>query len=181
MFFGRFLSRGHMIRRIIVLALLCLPNVLLANRFVAEGYCVIVLASKPTVEQAVADARIRWSDHDVTIYRSKNGWFAITGARLASSQQAHTVKRLKVQGKLPPDAFCSSGNSFIAMALKIASTAPNSAVGKQTLLESKRCLVRSQRRTSATPKNVFCNSPWHSRGITTDSLTALGANLAIVL
>jgi S1-C subfamily serine protease len=85
-----------------------------AERFVAEGTCVVVLASKPTFAEARADVRVRWSDRDTTIYRSRNGWYAITSDTLANAGSRDRIARMKARGRVPGDAFCSTGKAYVS-------------------------------------------------------------------
>lgn len=86
-----------------------------AGVFVPDGKCVIVLASKPTEAEAIADVRRRWSDRNTAVYRSANGWFAITGALIWESDARDRLALLKARGRIPADALCSSGSKYIQL------------------------------------------------------------------
>ena len=86
-----------------------------AQGFFPPDRCVIVLASKPSAAEAIADVAARWSDRDTAIYRSQNGWFAITGAVLAKDVAQDRLERLKARGQVPGDAICSSGRSYLQL------------------------------------------------------------------
>lgn len=93
---------------------LCLPNLLVAQSFFANGQCAIVLASKPSATLAIEEAKSRFRDKDVTIYRSKNGWYATTWSVLEISGSKQTLQRLKAAGEIPQDALCSRGRSYVS-------------------------------------------------------------------
>jgi len=83
-----------------------------AERFVPQGFCVVVLASRPTMDTALEEVRARWSDRDVTISRAKNGWYALTSRVIPQSNSAAVLASEKAAGRIPQDAICSSGQSY---------------------------------------------------------------------
>ncbi|MDQ2093622.1 S1C family serine protease [Rhodalgimonas zhirmunskyi] len=87
----------------------------LARGYVPDGKCVIVLASKPSIAEAIADVRARWSDRDTVIYQSRNGWYAITGDVVWKTVAEDRLASLKARGRVPGDALCSSGASYVAL------------------------------------------------------------------
>jgi len=68
----------------------------------------------------VEDVRERWSDRDITIYKSKNGWFAITSRLLQNSVSKGVLNADKARGYIPSDSICSSGRSYVQRVSRIA-------------------------------------------------------------
>ena len=97
-----------------------------ALAFIPEGYCTIVLSSRASLSQALEDVSQRWSNQDVTVYKSKNGWFAITSQVVPIAQRERILNREKAAGRVPNDALCSSGKNYISLASQIpADTDPD--------------------------------------------------------
>ena len=123
-----------------------------AQNFFAAGTCAIVLASKPSEAAARADARARFSDKHVSIYRASNGWYALTWKTVPIAQSRSELARLKQRGEIPSDALCSRGSGYINRAAYIAprATSAPSRVSdvEASLLEplNANLLTRSEKR-----------------------------------
>jgi len=62
-----------------------------------------------------AEAFVRGSAIDLTAFRTKNGWFAITLSERCDYGRATTLLPiLKSSGKIPTDAFVTYGNTYVA-------------------------------------------------------------------
>ena len=109
--------------RLISLTLAALTLATSALAQVPDGYCTVVLSSRPTLAQAADDVRARWSDRDTTVYLSQNGWYAIT-AQVVRKDRADTVlAQGKASGRLPDDALCSAGKSYTRVAARFDAAA----------------------------------------------------------
>ena len=56
------------VMRLISLTLVALSLATSAIAQIPDGYCTVVLSSRPTLAQAAEDVRARWSDRDTTVY-----------------------------------------------------------------------------------------------------------------
>lgn len=109
-----------MLARLFVVLAFLLATSASAQGFVPHGQCVVVLASKPSSQAAIAEAQSRFADKAVTIYRARNGWFAITWRTLARASSAQQLATYKAAGTVPPDALCSGGSSYVARVATLA-------------------------------------------------------------
>jgi len=75
------------------------------------GNCLIVAASRRTLDQSLDFIRGLPERRDVRLFRSSNGWFAITVAEVPSHDSAFYIQRLIARG-YPGDMFCSTGSRF---------------------------------------------------------------------
>ncbi|WP_051539367.1 S1C family serine protease [Sulfitobacter sp. 20_GPM-1509m] len=109
--------------RLFSLTLVALSLATSALAQIPDGYCTVVLSSRPTLAQAAEDVRARWSDRDTTVYLSQNGWYAIT-AQVVRKDRADTVlAQGKAAGRLPNDALCSAGKSYTRVAARFDAAA----------------------------------------------------------
>lgn len=110
----------------LTLALLSLATSALSQ--IPDGYCAVVLSSRPTLALAADDVRARWSDRDTTVYLSQNGWYAIT-AQVVHMERADTVlAQGKASGRLPNDALCSAGKGYTRVAARFDAVATGSNI-----------------------------------------------------
>lgn len=114
--------------RLISLTLAALTFATSAVAQIPDGYCAVVLSSRPTLAQAADDVRARWSDRDTTVYLSQNGWYAIT-AQVVRKDRADTVlAQGKAAGRLPNDALCSAGKSYTRVAARFDAAATGDSI-----------------------------------------------------
>ncbi len=71
---------------------------------------------------ALEDVRNRWQHRDIAIYKSSNGWFAITSSVIRTTSGAGFLAREKAAGRIPQDALCSSGNSYVQRVTRLAAS-----------------------------------------------------------
>ena len=93
-----------------------------AGALLPAGHCAIVLSSRSDLSAAVEDVRRRWSDRDTTIYKSSNGWYAITSQVIARDDSAAVLARKKAAGTIPQDAICSAGTRYVQRVARMAAT-----------------------------------------------------------
>ncbi|MCC5966116.1 MAG: hypothetical protein JJU24_08255 [Natronohydrobacter sp.] len=93
------------------------PNMAIAQTtLVPEGQCAVVVASRQTIEDARNYIERNIIDPAGTVvFRSQNGWYAISIGALATEIQADWLAREKSAGRVPGDAYCSMGARFEAV------------------------------------------------------------------
>lgn len=94
----------------------------LAGPMVPDGFCTVVLSSRPSLSAALDDVRDRWAQRDITIYKASNGWFAVTSQIIPAATGAQVLARDKAAGRIPQDAICSSGNSYVQRVTRLAAS-----------------------------------------------------------
>ena len=78
------------------------------------GHCYIIAASRPNLSEARAYAQSYTSTiHPLTIYRSSNGWYAISAGTVRKDSAKTKINTMKSHGQLPTDAYCGAGERFI--------------------------------------------------------------------
>jgi hypothetical protein len=86
----------------------------LADPLVEPGTCELIIASRPTLEEAkqvvsgVTDKRF------VKIFQAQNGWYAISIGALRPDEEEPIMTKWKASGKIPQDAYCSTGKKYVA-------------------------------------------------------------------
>lgn len=97
--------------------------------------CYVVTASRQTIAEAQAFAE-QWfgGRSGVRIFRSDNGWYAISAGVVAKSEADWRLSQLKTQGTIPGDSYCSTGRRFEAEILQAgAGAAPAPAPAERIL------------------------------------------------
>ena len=91
------------------------PRLVSGNYDLGSNRCYVVTASRPTQAEALAFAN-QWfpGRGDVQIFRSDNGWFAISAGIVAKSEADWRLNQLKSAGTIPSDSYCSTGSRFRA-------------------------------------------------------------------
>ncbi len=85
------------------------------NYTLADTQCYIITASRPTVGEAQAFAASWFPGRSgVRIFRSDNGWYAISFETARKSDSEWRLSQLKSQNAIPGDSYCSSGRRFVA-------------------------------------------------------------------
>ena len=78
--------------------------------------CVLVVASRPTVQKAreyiIANIQDR---RFMKAFKSENGWIAISIGTLKPHEVEPTLKRWKASGKIPQDSYCSTGTKYVGV------------------------------------------------------------------
>jgi hypothetical protein len=85
---------------------------------IPSGWCAVTIASRPNLQEAVDFVALlpRGQLHDVEIYPSSNGWFAISSRRVPQAQANAALAQGKAAGLYPDDAYCTTGARFGAPA-----------------------------------------------------------------
>lgn len=89
------------------------PRLVSGNYDIGPNRCYVVTASRPTVDEATAFAS-NWfpGRGDVQIFRSDNGWYAISAGIVSKSEADWRLNQLKSAGTIPSDSYCSTGSRF---------------------------------------------------------------------
>lgn len=89
------------------------PTLVSGNYNLGSSRCYVVTASRPTEAEAIAFAN-QWfpGRGDVQIFRSDNGWYAISAGIVSKSESDWHLNQLKSQGTIPSDSYCSTGSRF---------------------------------------------------------------------
>ncbi|MEP3588000.1 MAG: hypothetical protein ABJN18_00400, partial [Marinobacter sp.] len=90
------------------------PQIREVDTFVLPGKCLVVAASRATLDEArrfvvELDERL----DNVRVFRSENGWYAVTVGIYDYNRGVNSASELISQGMIPTDAFCSSGKSYV--------------------------------------------------------------------
>lgn len=86
----------------------------LAEPLVEPGTCELIIAARPTLEEAkqvvsgVTDKRF------VKIFQAQNGWYAISIGALRPDEEEPIMAKWKASGKIPQDAYCSTGEKYVS-------------------------------------------------------------------
>ncbi len=102
----------------ILLFVFCLVAGPLAAQFdprapIPDGRCVLVVASRPSVDDSRAYiAGMAQIPPFTQVFPSSNGWYAITVGSLTTAERDATMARWKAQGRIPQDSFCTFGADF---------------------------------------------------------------------
>lgn len=73
----------------------------------------IVIASRPTLEEAISIARLYRQTFKYTdIFSSSNGWYAITIGTIDYPTDEFRLEQYISEGKVPSDSYFSQGNNF---------------------------------------------------------------------
>ncbi|MCT4607610.1 MAG: hypothetical protein N4A70_00230 [Pelagimonas sp.] len=87
-----------------------------ANRAgIRPEHCALIVASRktlPEVHTYIQEFRDT-QDWNWKVFKASNGWFAISSSLVEKDQASESLERLKAQGKIPSDAFCTAGNNFV--------------------------------------------------------------------
>lgn len=85
---------------------------------IPSGWCAVTIASRPNLQEAVNFVALlpRGQLHEVEIYPSSNGWFAISTRRVPQAQANAALAQGKAAGLYPDDAYCTTGARFGAPA-----------------------------------------------------------------
>lgn len=100
-----------------------------AQSFFPSGSCAVVVAARPSVQEA---RNYIWENgwQDVArIFESTNGWFAITAGVIPNDGSTDEIARLKNRGTVPGDAYCTSGWSYVReVAWRADNSSPDSPI-----------------------------------------------------
>lgn len=85
-----------------------------AAPLVKPGTCELVVASRSSLSAARAYVRSNVSNTKHTkIFKSQNGWYAISIGALTPSEEKPIISKWKSSGKIPRDAYCSTGKKYV--------------------------------------------------------------------
>lgn len=85
-----------------------------AQTWFGTDRCAVVAASRPSLSEAQSWIATNGFETLARVFRSTNGWFAIT-AGVIPEQSAKRIIQARVEaGYLPPDAYCSDGSAYLA-------------------------------------------------------------------
>jgi V8-like Glu-specific endopeptidase len=98
------------------------PRMVAGNYDLGSGRCYLITASRPTLAEAEQFIG-QWfrGRSDIEVFRSENGWFAVSAGILPKAESEGRLARLKAQGSVPQDSYCSSGNRFREKLLRTGS------------------------------------------------------------
>lgn len=108
---------------------------------IPKDKCVLIVASRKNMRD-VKD----YIDENITntrylnIYRSSNGWYAVSIGFLDKTQKKSTLKSWKRVGKIPHDSLCSNGSRYLY------EVSPNGTI--QKVLSNKKGAYRSTNSSS---------------------------------
>lgn len=91
-----------------------LPTLAFAENLVPNGECALVVASRETMSEVRSYVRSISDQRYLQIYKSSNGWYAISIGTLKSHEVDPVMRRWRASGKIPQDSLCSSGRGYIA-------------------------------------------------------------------
>jgi hypothetical protein len=81
---------------------------------VEPGTCELIVAARQTLDEAkqyaagVADKRF------LKIFQAENGWYAVSIGALRPEEEEPMMAKWKASGKIPSDAYCSTGEKYVA-------------------------------------------------------------------
>ncbi|MGY6697708.1 MAG: hypothetical protein ACXIUW_17010 [Roseinatronobacter sp.] len=82
---------------------------------VEPGTCELIVASRPNFSAARAYIRANIQDTRFTrIFKSSNGWYAISIGSLRSHEEKSVMQNWKASGRIPQDSLCSRGQKYLA-------------------------------------------------------------------
>lgn len=84
-----------------------------AQSYFPSGSCAVVVAARPSVQEARSYIWANGWQDIARIFESSNGWFAITVGVIPNAGSTEEIARLKGQGTVPDDAYCSSGWPYV--------------------------------------------------------------------
>ncbi|NVK30114.1 MAG: hypothetical protein HWE20_03860 [Gammaproteobacteria bacterium] len=116
--------------------------------------CVIVIASRPTLEQ-VNEYYFGIPQNKrylVNVFPSSNNWYAITYGFVNNDTRKEAIAQLVAQGEIPPDSFCASGRAFFTR-LKINSSGVSSSGNSSSINISSLDLTPTSHSASGSPNS----------------------------
>lgn len=89
------------------------PRLVAGNYNLGSSRCYVVTASRATVAEAESFIA-NWfpGRSDVQVFRSDNGWYAISAGIVSKSEADWRLNQLKSAGTIPSDSYCSTGSRF---------------------------------------------------------------------
>ena len=94
-----------------------------AEAFVQDGSCAVIVASRKSMAEVDAFVRANPQISFGPVFSSRNGWYAISAGTVEKDAADEHLSRLKARGIIPPDSYCSEGESYTAIARTPASAA----------------------------------------------------------
>lgn len=93
-----------------------------AAAFFPNGQCALVVASRPSVEEARTYILENGWANLASVYLSDNGWYAIAVDMVNTDKAAAVLNSRKAAGYYPSDAYCSTGQKYVREVAWQAST-----------------------------------------------------------
>lgn len=98
----------------VLLSAALVGNAAFAGPMVKPGTCELVVASRSSLSKARSYVQSKVSNKAHTkIFKSTNGWYAVSIGALTPKEEEPIISRWKASGKIPQDAFCSTGKKFV--------------------------------------------------------------------
>lgn len=112
-----------------------------------EGKCAVIAASRSTLSEARQWIYESGYEDEAHVYYSENGWYAITLGLVSISESRSIIDRSIRTGKLPSDAYCSTGAKYIRkVEWRYASSQPASSPTDLWSSFDARPLTKSEKR-----------------------------------
>lgn len=104
-----------LLRRAVAATLIAVaaPHAAVAAPFFGEGRCALIVASRPDRPSAEAYVAAHRIGPGARLFASRNDWLAISTGLLGTHEADVTIARLKATGRVPPDAYCSTGEAYV--------------------------------------------------------------------
>ena len=84
----------------------------ISSEFVPDNECALIVASRQTIGEVNEYIATLDDTRHLAVYKSQNGWYAISIGTLEPHQIQPVMSKWKSQGKIPYDSFCSKGTRF---------------------------------------------------------------------
>lgn len=137
-----------------------------AQSLLPRGECALIVASRSTISQARAYTKGISDKRHLQIFKSSNGWYAISIGTLKPSEVEPVMARWKASGKIPKDSLCSSGKRYVAeMSLSAGASVNNSGVVNRGIasgvgiIRSNECVAGFQQFERRGKNRAFAISP----------------------
>lgn len=107
------MPKKHISRLALTLPLVWAAGLAQAQGFFPIGQCAIIVASRQSVAEVRAWIVANSWEKEAAVFSSANGWFPISIGVIDASLAPNVLQRGKSTGRLPADAYCSTGKNFL--------------------------------------------------------------------
>ncbi len=83
-----------------------------SNDLIPDGKYAVIIASRPSLSEAEEYIATLPNTQYVNVYKSQNGWYAISLGFL-NDDELYVFDKLKEHNRIPQDSFCTRGKKFI--------------------------------------------------------------------
>lgn len=102
----------------------------------AEQQCALIIAARKTLDEVkIFAAENNLSLNKISVYPTRNGWYAVSVALIDITDEKSLLTKLKKDGKVPSDSYCTAGK-YLKPAIAIGNqpkvTKPTQAPVKKT-------------------------------------------------